>query len=99
MQRTNDYRRSKLRAIASALQDWEQQVLREKGVFHTLNLFNYDVTHKCTPPPLSSAIPPTPRRRTAKLQKRDAASAATALSGSDSSRWHCGSAARRASPP
>jgi len=47
LQRTNEYRRSKLRSIASAVQDWASQVQREKGVFHTLNLFNYDVTHKC----------------------------------------------------
>ena len=26
---------------------WTEHVKREKAVFHTLNMFNYDVTHKC----------------------------------------------------
>jgi vacuolar-type H+-ATPase subunit I/STV1 len=44
---TNDYRRNKLRSIANAIDLWDSHVQREKAVFHTLNLFNYDVTNKC----------------------------------------------------
>ena len=44
---TGDYRRNKLRSIAGSIQHWDSHVQREKAVFHTLNLFNYDVTNKC----------------------------------------------------
>jgi vacuolar-type H+-ATPase subunit I/STV1 len=44
---TNDYRRNKLRSVAGLVDVWDAHVKREKAVFHTLNLFNYDVTNKC----------------------------------------------------
>ena len=44
---TGDYRRNKLRSIADVVEMWELHVQQEKAVFHTLNLFNYDVTNKC----------------------------------------------------
>jgi vacuolar-type H+-ATPase subunit I/STV1 len=44
---TKDYRYTKLKSIANAIDLWESHVQREKAVFHTLNLFNYDVTNKC----------------------------------------------------
>ena len=44
---TSDYRRNKLRSIAGSVDVWDSHVQREKAVFHTLNLFNYDVTNKC----------------------------------------------------
>jgi V-type H+-transporting ATPase subunit a len=44
---TGEYRKNKLRGIAGSMLLWEAHVVREKAVFHTLNLFNYDVTNKC----------------------------------------------------
>jgi len=44
---TSEYKRNRLRAIANSFELWIEQVTREKAIFHTLNLFNYDVTHKC----------------------------------------------------
>lgn len=39
-------RRQKLSSITNLVDEWEEQVEREKGVCHTLNKFNYDVSMK-----------------------------------------------------
>uniref|UniRef100_A0A914Z5G3 V-type proton ATPase subunit a n=1 Tax=Panagrolaimus superbus TaxID=310955 RepID=A0A914Z5G3_9BILA len=44
---TLDHRNIVLSAAAQNLKLWEIQVLKLKAVFHTLNLFNIDVTQKC----------------------------------------------------
>ena len=33
--------------VLGNVEAWTEHVKREKAVFHTLNMFNYDVTHKC----------------------------------------------------
>mmetsp|Transcript_64490 Transcript_64490/g.147744 ORF Transcript_64490/g.147744 Transcript_64490/m.147744 type:complete len:816 (-) Transcript_64490:112-2559(-) len=45
--KTHEYRRSKLSVVRDSVAPWTEHVKRELGVFHTLNMFNYDVTHKC----------------------------------------------------
>ena len=45
--RTTDYRMGRLEQIMEHHDAWTTYVMREKAVFHTLNLFNYDVTRKC----------------------------------------------------
>jgi len=47
LDKTRDYRRGKLEEIVNKVDGWMLHVQREKAVFHTLNMFNYDVTHKC----------------------------------------------------
>eukprot|EP00286_Rhodomonas_abbreviata_P027937 CAMPEP_0181303760 /NCGR_PEP_ID=MMETSP1101-20121128/8742_1 /TAXON_ID=46948 /ORGANISM="Rhodomonas abbreviata, Strain Caron Lab Isolate" /LENGTH=958 /DNA_ID=CAMNT_0023409379 /DNA_START=207 /DNA_END=3083 /DNA_ORIENTATION=- len=47
LEKTRDYRRGKLENILDNIDPWMLHVQREKAVFHTLNMFNYDVTHKC----------------------------------------------------
>jgi len=44
--RTETYRRQKLSSVVEMVEEWEEQVEREKGVCHTLNKFNYDVSMK-----------------------------------------------------
>eukprot|EP01103_Thecamoeba_quadrilineata_P014506 TRINITY_DN4341_c0_g2_i1.p1 TRINITY_DN4341_c0_g2~~TRINITY_DN4341_c0_g2_i1.p1 ORF type:complete len:843 (-),score=156.46 TRINITY_DN4341_c0_g2_i1:67-2544(-) len=39
-------RRVKLR-VAANLPQWSTQVIKEKAIFHTMNMFNYDVGYKC----------------------------------------------------
>ena len=39
--------RSELSRIAHQVDQWDIMVRKEKGVFHTLNLFNFDSTRKC----------------------------------------------------
>jgi len=36
-----------LNTIASQLTVWKAQVIREKSIYHTMNLFNYDVGRRC----------------------------------------------------
>ena len=47
IEKTNDYRRNKLETIADSVSAWTNHVQKEKAVYHTLNKFNYDITHKC----------------------------------------------------
>jgi len=47
VKRTEAYQRGKLSGISGSVDAWRDRVEREKGVCHTLNKFNYDVTHKC----------------------------------------------------
>mmetsp|Transcript_11318 Transcript_11318/g.28104 ORF Transcript_11318/g.28104 Transcript_11318/m.28104 type:complete len:978 (+) Transcript_11318:273-3206(+) len=45
--RTKDYRLGRLEQLSEHHGAWMTYVMREKAVFYTLNLFNYDVTRKC----------------------------------------------------
>jgi len=45
--KTDDYRRNKLEQVVESVPFWTTHVQKEKAVYHTLNKFNYDVTHKC----------------------------------------------------
>lgn len=33
--------------VAQQLQVWKAKILKEKAVFHTMNMFNYDLGRKC----------------------------------------------------
>lgn len=44
---TQDHRRRVLVAAAKKLKDWFIKVRKIKAIYHTLNLFNLDVTQKC----------------------------------------------------
>lgn len=44
---TQDHRRRVLVAAAKKLKDWFVKVRKIKAIYHTLNLFNLDVTQKC----------------------------------------------------
>lgn len=45
--RTKDHSRSVLSRIAENLNEWKQAVIKEKAIYHTLNLFNNDLGRKC----------------------------------------------------
>ncbi|CAG8440655.1 13588_t:CDS:10 [Ambispora gerdemannii] len=47
LQNTNNARRQELQKIAENLSAWITIIKKEKTVFHTMNLFNYDVNRKC----------------------------------------------------
>ncbi|GBC32494.2 hypothetical protein GLOIN_2v1472953 [Rhizophagus irregularis DAOM 181602=DAOM 197198] len=42
-----DPRRAELFSIANDLTSWTTLVKKEKAIYHTMNLFNYDANHKC----------------------------------------------------
>ncbi|KAG0169631.1 H(+)-transporting V0 sector ATPase subunit a [Apophysomyces sp. BC1015] len=44
---TNQTRRAELDKISRELTAWTTIVRKEKAIYHTMNLFNYDVNHKC----------------------------------------------------
>lgn len=44
---TQDHRHRVLVAAAKKLKDWFVKVRKIKAIYHTLNLFNLDVTQKC----------------------------------------------------
>lgn len=36
-----------LSGVAHHLQSWKAKILKEKAIYHTMNMFNYDVGRKC----------------------------------------------------
>ena len=44
---TNDHRQRVLSAASKNIKMWFVKVRKIKAIYHTLNLFNLDVTHKC----------------------------------------------------
>lgn len=42
-----EHRNKVLLDIATHVEDWKVQVVKEKSIYHTMNLFNYDVGRKC----------------------------------------------------
>lgn len=45
--RTKDHSRSVLTRIAENIHTWRELVIKEKAIYHTLNLFNNDLGRKC----------------------------------------------------
>jgi len=42
-----EHRKKVLLDIATHIEDWKMQVVKEKSIYHTMNLFLYDVGRKC----------------------------------------------------
>jgi V-type H+-transporting ATPase subunit a len=40
-------RKTVLLGVAVYLQDWNAQIIKEKAIYHTMNLFNHDVGRQC----------------------------------------------------
>lgn len=47
LSRTKETRRNVLIEVADNLMAWFTTVRKEKGIYHTMNLFNYDANRKC----------------------------------------------------
>ncbi|KAF5289211.1 hypothetical protein FQR65_LT00099 [Abscondita terminalis] len=47
LNQTQDHRQRVLTSVAKELQNWSVMVRKMKAIYHTLNLFNMDVTKKC----------------------------------------------------
>jgi len=47
LERTKDHRYAMLARVALSLDAWFDQIRRDEAIYHTMNLFNYDITHKC----------------------------------------------------
>ncbi|GLV41213.1 Vacuolar H[+] ATPase 100kD subunit 2 [Carabus blaptoides fortunei] len=47
LNQTQDHRQRVLVGVAKELQNWSVMVRKMKAIYHTLNLFNMDVTRKC----------------------------------------------------
>eukprot|EP01103_Thecamoeba_quadrilineata_P002384 TRINITY_DN12348_c0_g1_i1.p1 TRINITY_DN12348_c0_g1~~TRINITY_DN12348_c0_g1_i1.p1 ORF type:complete len:868 (-),score=155.85 TRINITY_DN12348_c0_g1_i1:42-2408(-) len=47
LSRTKDQCRRTLLRVAANIQNWKIQVLKEKAIYHTMNMFDYDVGRKC----------------------------------------------------
>ncbi|XP_050293137.1 V-type proton ATPase 116 kDa subunit a 1 [Anthonomus grandis grandis] len=47
LNQTEDHRQRVLVSVAKELQNWSIMVCKMKAIYHTLNLFNMDVTKKC----------------------------------------------------
>jgi len=45
--RSHDNRRESLSSVAVHLREWQAKVMKEKAIYHTMNMFNYDVGRKC----------------------------------------------------
>lgn len=47
LNQTQDHRQRVLSSVAKQLASWSIMVRKMKAIYHTLNLFNMDVTKKC----------------------------------------------------
>lgn len=47
LNQTRDHRQRVLASVAKELASWSIMVRKMKAIYHTLNLFNMDVTKKC----------------------------------------------------
>lgn len=45
--RSHEHRKQVLGGVATHLQTWKAKVLKEKAIYHTMNMFNYDIGRKC----------------------------------------------------
>lgn len=45
--RSHEHRKQVLSGVATHLQTWKAKVLKEKAIYHTMNMFNYDIGRKC----------------------------------------------------
>jgi V-type H+-transporting ATPase subunit a len=46
LEKTKRHRRGVLETISVQLADWTDRVTKEKAIYHTMNLFNYDIGRK-----------------------------------------------------
>jgi len=47
LERTKTHRRQVLFEVAKHLKNWKTRIIKEKSIYHTMNLFNYDIGRKC----------------------------------------------------
>lgn len=47
LQRSHEQRRGVLVGVADRLPVWKAKILKEKAIYHTMNMFNYDIGRKC----------------------------------------------------
>lgn len=47
LERTHEHRKQVLSGVATHLQTWKAKVMKEKAIYHTMNMFNYDTGRKC----------------------------------------------------
>lgn len=47
LNQTQDHRQRVLVSVAKELSNWKIMVRKMKAIYHTMNLFNMDVTQKC----------------------------------------------------
>lgn len=47
LSRSHEHRKQVLSGVATHLQTWKAKVLKEKAIYHTMNMFNYDIGRKC----------------------------------------------------
>lgn len=45
--RTKKHRRQVLMDVGHSLESWKEKVIKEKSIYNTMNMFNYDVGRKC----------------------------------------------------
>jgi len=45
--RTQEHSKRVLMRVAANLENWRTQVIKEKSIYHTMNMFNFDVGRKC----------------------------------------------------
>jgi len=45
--KTRNHRREVLAGVKTSIKTWKEQVAKEKAIYHTMNLFNYDKGRKC----------------------------------------------------
>jgi V-type H+-transporting ATPase subunit a len=47
LKRSKKHRRQILLDIGHSIKAWKEKVIKEKAIYHTMNMFNYDVGRKC----------------------------------------------------
>eukprot|EP01112_Ceratiomyxa_fruticulosa_P019260 TRINITY_DN6281_c0_g1_i1.p1 TRINITY_DN6281_c0_g1~~TRINITY_DN6281_c0_g1_i1.p1 ORF type:complete len:870 (-),score=187.55 TRINITY_DN6281_c0_g1_i1:162-2633(-) len=47
LQRSRENRKQVLGSVAVHLNSWRTRVVKEKAIYHTMNMFNYDIGRKC----------------------------------------------------
>jgi V-type H+-transporting ATPase subunit a len=47
LERTKDHRYAMLAKVGLSVEQWTAQVVKDKAVYATMNLFNFDTSHKC----------------------------------------------------
>ncbi len=67
LERSLEHRRRLLLDIAVHIEGWKVIVIKEKSIYHTMNMFNYDVGRKCLIAEGTVAPPPIPHSRHIRL--------------------------------
>lgn len=47
LEKTSEHKRQVLRDVDAELNLWKAKVLKEKSIYHVMNMFNYDIGRKC----------------------------------------------------